>query len=96
VIEEMDIGKLGRIVAHFFGPKGNAGTLQANGEKRFIHHPAELTGIPGMHHVQARGVTIMTNVDPRDATLDGEVRGQTPMYVHVADERLRVKVPEQV
>ena len=95
VIEEMDIGKLGRIVAHFFGPKGNAGALQANGEKRFLHHPAELTGIPGMHHVQARGVTIMTNVDPRDATLDGEVRGQTPMYVHVADERLRVKVPEK-
>ena len=95
VIEEMDIGKLGRIVAHFFDPKENAGTLQANGEKHFTHHPAELTGIPGIHHVQARGVTIMTNVDPRDATLDGEVRGQTPMYVHVADERLRVKVPKQ-
>jgi diacylglycerol kinase (ATP) len=94
VIEEMDIGKLGRIVAHFFGPKENAGTTLANGEKRFTHHPAELTGIPGIHHVQARGVTIMTSADPRDATLDGEVRGQTPMYVHVADERLRVKVPK--
>ena len=95
VIEEMDIGKLGRIVAHFFDPKGNAGTLQENGEKRFTHHPAELTGIPGIHHVQASGVTIMTSVDPRDATLDGEVRGQTPMYVHVAKERLKVKVPKQ-
>src|SRR5260370_2643507 len=93
VIEEMDIGKLGRIVAHFFGPKEHAGTPLANGEKQFTHHPAELTGIPGIDHVQARGVTIMTNVDPRDATLDGEVRGQTPMYVHVAEERLRVKVP---
>jgi len=95
VIEEMDIGKLGRIVAHFFAPKEHAGTSPANGEKHFTHHPAELTGIPGIHHVQARGVTIMTSADPRDATLDGEVRGQTPMYVHVADERLRVKVPEQ-
>ncbi|HEY6284168.1 MAG TPA: diacylglycerol kinase family protein [Ktedonobacteraceae bacterium] len=94
VIEEMDFGKLGRIVAHFFGPKENAGTTLANGEKGFTHHPAELSGIPGIHHVQARGVTIMTSADPRDATLDGEVRGQTPMYVHVADERLRVKVPK--
>jgi diacylglycerol kinase family enzyme len=91
----MDFGKLGRIVAHFFGPKENAKTPQANGEMHFTHHPAELTGIPGIHHVQVRGVTIMTSADPRDATLDGEVRGQTPMYVHVADERLRVKVPKQ-
>jgi diacylglycerol kinase family enzyme len=93
VIEEMDIGKFGRIVAHFFGPKENGATTLANGERGFTHHPAELTGIPGIHHVQARGVTIMTSADPRDATLDGEVRGQTPMYVHVADEQLRVKVP---
>jgi diacylglycerol kinase (ATP) len=96
VIEDMDIGKLGRIVAHFFGPRENAKALQANGEKRFMHHTAELTGIPGIHHVQAKGVTIMTSADPRDATLDGEVRGQTPMYVNIADERLTVKVPKQV
>ncbi len=96
VIEDMDIGKLGRIIAHFFGPKDHAETPVSNGEKQtFTHHPAELTGIPGIHHVQARGVTIITSADPRDATLDGEVRGQTPMYVHVADERLRVMVPDQ-
>ncbi len=95
VIEEMDLDKFGRIVAHFFGPKANGKTTLANGEKRFTHHPAELTYIPGIHHVQARGVTIMTSADPRDVTLDGEVRGQTPMYVHVADQQLRVKVPEQ-
>jgi diacylglycerol kinase family enzyme len=95
VIEEMDIGKFGSIVAHYFGPIKNAALPLSNGEKRqFTHHPAELTNIPGIHHVQARGVTITTSVDPRDATLDGEVRGQTPMYVHVADERLRVKVPK--
>jgi diacylglycerol kinase (ATP) len=95
VIEEMDIGKLGRIMAHYFGPKKNAEVSLSNGEKRqFTHHPAELTGIPGIHHVQAHGVTITTSADPRDATLDGEVRGQTPMYVHVADERLRVMVPD--
>ena|SRR2546428_1637047 len=96
VIEEMDIGTLGKSIAQFFGPKENAETPQSSGEKRtFTHHPAELSSIPGIHHVQARGVTITTSADPRDATLDGEVRGQTPMYVHVADERLRVKVPDQ-
>ena len=95
VIEEMDLDTLGRIVAHFIGSKGNGETTLENGEKGFIHHPAELTHIPGIHHVQARGVTITTSADPRDATLDGEVRGQTPMYVHVAEEQLRVKVPKQ-
>src|SRR5439155_2762950 len=96
VIEEMDIGKLGRIVTHFFGPKEHAGAPLSNGEKRhFTHHPAELSGIPGIHHVQARGVTITTSADPRDVTFDGEVRGQTPIYVHVADKRLRVRIPDQ-
>jgi diacylglycerol kinase (ATP) len=94
VIEEMDFDKFGKIVAHFFGPKANGETTPTNGEKRFTHHPAELTHIPGMHHVQARGVTITTSADPRDVTLDGEVRGQTPMYVHVAEQQLRVKVPK--
>ena len=95
VIEEMDIGKFGQVIGHYFGPKKNAEFPLSNGEKRqFTHHPAELSGIPGIHHVQARGVTITTSADPRDATLDGEVRGQTPMYVHVADERLLVKVPK--
>jgi diacylglycerol kinase family enzyme len=95
VIEEMDFEKFGSIVARFLGPKKNGETRLANGEKRFTHHPAELTHIPGIHHVQARGVTITTSADPRDVTLDGEVRGQTPMYVHVAEQRLRVKVPGQ-
>ncbi len=96
VIEQMDVGSLGRSIAQFFGPKEHAGISLHIGEKRtFRHHPAELSGVPGMHHVQARGVTIMTSADPQDATFDGEVLGQTPMYVHVADEQLRVKVPEQ-
>ncbi len=96
VIEQMDVGTLGKSIAHLYGPRGHAETPVSHGEKRtFTHHPAELSGIPGIHHVQARGVTITTSADPRDATLDGEVRGQTPMYVHVADEQLRVKVPDQ-
>ena len=54
---------------------------------------AELSHIPGIYHVQARGMFIATSVDPQDVTLDGEVRGQTPGYARVADERLRVVVP---
>jgi diacylglycerol kinase family enzyme len=95
VIEEMDIGKFSQELSQHFVHKKNTKSPLSLGETRqFTHHPAELTGIPGIHHVQAHGVMITTSADPRDATLDGEVRGQTPMYVHVADERLRVKVAE--
>jgi diacylglycerol kinase (ATP) len=94
VIEQMDVGTLGKSLAHFFGPQEHVGIpLPTGGKRAFRHHPAELSGVPGIHHVQARGVTIMTSADPQNATFDGEVRGQTPMYV--ADEQLRVKVPGQ-
>jgi len=96
VIEQMDVGTLGKSIAHLYEPRGHAETPLSPGEKRtYTYHPAELSGIPGIHHVQARGVTITTNTDPRDATFDGEVRGHTPIYVHVAAEQLRVKVPGQ-
>ena len=96
VIEQMDVETLGKSIAQFFGPKEHAGISLHVGEKRtFRHHPAELSGVPGIHHMQARGVTVMTSADPQNATLDGEVQGQTPMYVHVADQRLRVRVPDQ-
>jgi len=96
LLEHMDMGTLGKSIARYFGPKAHAETPLATGERRtFTHHPAELSGIPGIHHVQARGVTITTSADPRDVTFDGEVRGQTPIYVHVADKRLRVRIPDQ-
>jgi diacylglycerol kinase family enzyme len=99
VLEEFDFGGLSSRLAGFFSSKENgqeaaSASIRVNGqEDYFAHHPAELTGIPGIHHVQARGVIITTNADPRDVTLDGEVRGLTPMYAHMADERLRVVVP---
>jgi diacylglycerol kinase (ATP) len=96
VIEQMDVETLGRSIAQFFSPEEHAGISLHMGEKRtFRHHPAELTGVPGIHHVQARGLTIITSADPQNATFDGEVQGQTPMYVHVADQRLRVRIPDQ-
>src|SRR6266568_90333 len=74
VIEQMDVETLGKSIAQFFGPKEHAGISLHVGEKRtFRHHPAELSGVPDIHHMQARGVTVMTSADPQNATLDGEV-----------------------
>jgi diacylglycerol kinase family enzyme len=94
VIEEIELGRLSARLAHLFGQKTNGeDPALADAEHEAIRHPGELTGIPGIHHLQARGVMITSNIDPRDATLDGEVRGQTPMYVHIADKQLKVLVP---
>ncbi len=94
VIEDIELGKLSTKIAQFFNLSGTEGAQPvAKGEERFVHTLAELTGIPGIHHLQAQGVHIKTSADPRDATLDGEVRGQTPMFVHLAQQRLRVVVP---
>ncbi len=96
VIEQMNTRTLGKNIVHYFAPRGYAESPVSQGERRTVsHHPVELSGIPGFHYVQARGVTIRTSADPRDVTLDGEMRGQTPIYVRVADEQLRVKVPAQ-
>jgi diacylglycerol kinase (ATP) len=96
VLEEFDFSHLSTRLAYFFGTRDHDKAFTPNLSNEhghhFVHHPAELTGIPGIHHLQARGVTITTNADPRDVTLDGEVRGQTPMYVQMADERLRVVI----
>ena len=94
VIEDVELGKLSTKIAQFFNLSGTgAAQPLAKGEDRFVHTLAELTGIPGIHHLQARGVHIKTSADPRDVTLDGEVRGQTPMFVRLAPQRLRVVVP---
>jgi len=97
VFEQMDMGTLGKNIARSFAPKKHTVAPLSPGETRTsTHHPAELTGIPGMYHVQARGVTITTSADPREATFDGEVRGHTPIYVYVADKQVKVRVPDQI
>ncbi len=97
VIEEIEFGRINSALMRLFGarPQDDASnTVEASDHVSTLeHHPANLTNIPGLHHLQAKGVLISTNADPRDVTLDGEVRGQTPMYVHVANERLRVMGP---
>jgi diacylglycerol kinase family enzyme len=95
VIEDMDLPTLSSIVAHSFSPQsGQLNGMTTRAITHSILQKAELSFIPGIHHVQARGVTISTSSDPQDITLDGEVRAQTPGYVHMADQRLRVVVPE--
>src|SRR5215471_6833969 len=55
VIEQMDVETLGRSIAQFFTPEEHAGISLHMGAKRtFKHHPAELSGVPDIHHVQAR------------------------------------------
>ena len=100
VLDDVDLSNLsGRISRLFSAPMGQtqqavqSSSPQESQEIAFAHHPAELTGIPGVHHLQARGVTITTHADPRDVTLDGEVRGSTPAQVRLAEQRLRVIVP---
>lgn len=79
VFEQMDMGTLGQNIARSFIPRKHTETPLTPGETRTSTHlPAELSGIPGIHHVQAAGVKITTSADPQGVTFDGEVREHTP------------------
>lgn len=97
VLDDIDLSNLSANISRLFNLQINQTEQTTQNpvgqESVFVHHPAELTGIPGIHHLQAQGVTITTHADPRDVTLDGEIRGQTPIRVHLAEQRLRVIVP---
>ena len=94
VIEEVVREKLSTKFAQFFDLQKQPIVPEANEEESsFAHNPADLSRIPGIHHLQAQGITISTEADPQDVTLDGEVRGQTPMRVGLASQRLRVMAP---
>jgi diacylglycerol kinase (ATP) len=101
VVEEFEFGRINSALMRLFSAYSQDDASNTVEMSEHVstslpeHHPANLTTIPGLHHLQAKGVLISTNADPRDVTLDGEVRGQTPMYVHVANERLRVMGPAQ-
>ncbi len=94
VIEQRGREYLNKRFAEFFPPEGHVSAWPTRTHAPYpTRHPAEVTGIPGIHHLQARGVTLTTGTDPQDATLDGEVRVQTPLQVQVADEPLHVVAP---
>lgn len=94
VIEDIDLAGLNTALARLFNRTEQPPEAQ---QAWYMQYPdlrnAELINIPGMHHVQARGVTITTLSGPQDVTLDGEIRGQTPVEVQMAAESLRVVVP---
>lgn len=97
IVEDVELGQLGAAFARLFNASQDDNDTQP-GSEQSMHYPpllqqAELTGIPGVHHVQARGITIQTDDDPQDVTLDGEIRGQTPIRVQMAEQRLHVLVP---
>ncbi len=94
LIEDIDVERINETVSQFFRRQDQLVTPQSNNRQSTIaRHPAELTGLPGIHHFQTQGITITSSADPRDVTLDGEVRGQTPLHVRLADQRLNVIVP---
>jgi diacylglycerol kinase (ATP) len=94
LVEDIDIERINETISQFLRRQDQLVIPQSNNpQSAFARHPAELTGMPGIHHYQAQSITITTSADPRDVTLDGEVRGQTPLNVHLADKRLNVLVP---
>lgn len=97
VFDKFGSGQLGARLASFFNsPPLDTSRQGENDEaETFLQHPAELTGLPGIHHLQARGIAISTGQDPQPVTLDGEIRGQTPLYVKLLRHFLPVRVPEQ-
>lgn len=90
--EEREFGFLGNGLAEVFGQSNMLSTPQAS---QPFSHTIRLTDIPGIHHIQARGVTITTHSAPEEVTLDGELCLQTPLAVHVAPQRLRVLAPDE-
>ncbi len=96
VIEDIELEKLSTSITQLFGSQQWHPTSPSSLREYHVpDHPAELVNIPGIHHIQARGIVIKTSAEPQDVTLDGEVRGQTPMFVCLASEQLRVVVPAQ-
>jgi diacylglycerol kinase family enzyme len=91
VVQDFDRTALSSsLAAWLFGNKESSPTAFPHPARS---HPADLIPLPGIAHIQARGVTIATDADPQDATCDGEVRGQTPLHVQTAKKRVRVLVP---
>jgi diacylglycerol kinase family enzyme len=90
LVEDANLEHLNALMAQFFAHQTRNAAVSSEQSVSSLLQQAELTNVPGIHHVQARGVHIITNADPQDATLDGEIRGQTPIYARVAKERLRV------
>ena len=93
IVEDISAEHFNSLLEQVFSPSQKyAPHITAN--QQSLLQKAELITLPGIHHLRARGIVITTSVDPQDVTLDGEIRGQTPIYVHTADKRLQVLTPQ--
>jgi diacylglycerol kinase (ATP) len=97
LITDIKVETLVGSIAHFLGNPNMPTNPHSSWHIQNAAHPllqqAELSGIQGAYHFQAQGITISSNVDPQDVTLDGEIRGQTPVRIHIAPQSLPVIVP---
>lgn len=95
VFEDASRSQLVRRLLHFFTSRHHRTPGKQDWHAQYPDLlPAALTDIPGIHHLQARSVTILTENQAQAVTLDGEVCMQTPVEARVADEQLRIFVPE--
>ncbi len=96
IVEHAGIGQLLWRSLRFFGAQRHHPPTDQRGwhaRQHSVPFAAGLSDIAGIHHVQTHGVTITALDGAHDATLDGEVRGRTPLRAQVAAERLRLIVP---
>ncbi len=94
IILDTDLSQLPTLFAQWLHQLSNSPQMPADRTPaQTPFSAAELSHLPGIHHFQAKSITITTDIDPQDVTLDGEVRGQTPIYVATAERMLHVLVP---
>ncbi|HET8912993.1 MAG TPA: diacylglycerol kinase family protein [Ktedonobacteraceae bacterium] len=94
IIEDWNQADIGITINRFFAGTEETSFNPLGWHSRYPElQKAELTWLPGVHHVRARSLSIMTTNDPQDMTLDGEIRGKTPGHIQIANERLHVLVP---
>jgi len=94
IVDAIELPSLIAAFGHLFNTETVSVTSgKARYTQQSLLEAADLTGIPGVHHFQARRVAISTSNDPEDVTLDGEIRGHTPIHVQMADTPLKVIVP---
>jgi diacylglycerol kinase (ATP) len=97
IITDTKLKTFADAIAHFFSNLNNLPNSHSDWHAQNAAHPllqqAELSGIQGVYHFQAQGITIRSNADPQDVTLDGEIRGQTPLKAYIAPQPLQIIVP---
>lgn len=93
--------KLGESFQGWRRPRGNEHDANGEANRQGTAHAGDAGGaeeppiyrLPGVRRYQARGAMIRTPQHV-DVTLDGEIRAQTPAWVHIAPEPLWVLLPE--